>query len=330
MNTDKNQQEVNNENIRYVMVAPENIQQNVANDEIDLRELWRVMWRGKWVIILVTTLFSSLAVFYALNSPNVYKSEALLTPANTEQQGGLSALSGQFGGLASLAGINLNKGGGDKTSLAIQVLNSREFLGDFIVKHEILPDLMAAVGWDPQNNKVLYDLTRYDVKKNTWLGQNEMGKNSKPSIQKAYRAINSLLGVTVNKETGLISISFEHFSPFVAQQWVEWMVRDINEVMKKRDKDEAERSIVYLQSQIENTKIVEHRALLFQLIEEHAKTLMFANVRNEYVFKTIDSAIVPEEKIKPKRAMIVIFGCLLGSLLSIFILMIRHFYLKKS
>ena len=83
------------------------MQNNIADDEIDLRELFTAIWQGKWIIIAITTLFAVASVFYAINQPNIYKSEALLAPAEQDQQGGLGALAGQFGGLASLAGVNL-------------------------------------------------------------------------------------------------------------------------------------------------------------------------------------------------------------------------------
>ena len=37
---------------------------------------------------------------------------------------------------------------------------------------------------------------------------------------------------------------------------------------------------------------------------------MLAEVRQEYVFKTIDPALAPEEKSKPNRALIVFWGLL--------------------
>ncbi|SIQ50716.1 Chain length determinant protein [Shewanella morhuae] len=103
------------------------------NDEIDLRELFSVIWQGKWLIIAITTVFAIGSVVFAVMQPNIYKSEALLAPAAEEQGGGLSALASQFGGLASLAGVNLGgKGGTDKTQLAIEVLKSRQFTSEFI------------------------------------------------------------------------------------------------------------------------------------------------------------------------------------------------------
>ena len=56
---------------------------------------------------------------------------------------------------------------------------------------------------------------------------------------------------------------------------------------------------------------------------------MFANVRDEYVFKTIDPALVPEQKFKPKRALICILGFLFGGILSVLIVLARYF-LKKA
>lgn len=78
----------------------------------------------------------------------LYKASAILAPASAEGSGGLSALAGQFGGLASMAGINLGGSGGDKTALALEILKSRSFIENYIAKHELLVPLMAAEKWD--------------------------------------------------------------------------------------------------------------------------------------------------------------------------------------
>ncbi|WP_445425024.1 Wzz/FepE/Etk N-terminal domain-containing protein [Alishewanella sp. HL-SH06] len=55
-----------------------------ADDEIDLRELFSAIWQGKWIIAATTFVFAVLAVIYALSLPNIYKSEALLSPVSQE------------------------------------------------------------------------------------------------------------------------------------------------------------------------------------------------------------------------------------------------------
>ncbi len=301
------------------------MQNNIADDEIDLRELFAVIWQGKWLIIAITALFAVASIVYAINQPNIYKSEALLAPAEQEGGGGLSALAGQFGGLASLAGVNLGGGSSNKAQLAIEVLKSRQFTSDFIKKHNILPDLMAAKTWNMQANVVVYDSEIYDAQNDKWVREVDAPFKPKPSMQEAYKEFSEILAASTDKESGMVKIAIEHVSPYVAQQWVEWLIQDINKTMKQRDVQEAIKSTDFLTQQLEQTKIADIRAVLYKLVEEQTKTIMFAKVRDEYVFKTIDAALVPEEKFKPKRALICVLGVLLGGMLSVMIVLIRHY-----
>ena len=82
------------------------------DDEIDLRELFGVLWAGKIKIIAITAVFAVASVIYALSVPNQYKATALLAPAQSSG-GGLSGALGQLGGLASLAGVSI--GGGESS-----------------------------------------------------------------------------------------------------------------------------------------------------------------------------------------------------------------------
>jgi uncharacterized protein involved in exopolysaccharide biosynthesis len=307
------------------------MQNNIADDEIDLRELFSAIWQGKWVIIAITTLFAVASVFYAINQPNIYKSEALLAPAEQDQQGGLGALAGQFGGLASLAGVNLGSGGGvDKTQMALEVLKSRKFTSEFIQKHNILPELMAVKSWNRETNTVIYDEQFYVADQNKWIREVKAPYKPEPSMQEAYKEFKNIVSANINKETGMVTITVEHESPYVAQQWVNWLIQDINATMKQREVLEANKSTDFLTKQLEQTKIADIRAVLYKLVEEQTKTIMFANVRDEYVFKTIDPAVVPEEKSSPKRALIVVLAIMLGGMLSMMIVLLRYFVDKDK
>ncbi|MGI2853511.1 Wzz/FepE/Etk N-terminal domain-containing protein [Shewanella algae] len=298
----------------------------MRDDEIDLRELFAVIWQGKWLITGVTLVFAIASVIIALMLPNIYKSEAVLAPAEEQGAGGLAGLASQFGGLASMAGINLDSSKGtDKTQLAIEIMKSRKFVGDFIEKHGILPELMAVDKWNMVDNTLSFDPDIYTEKSNTWVRKVDLPFKPKPSLQEAHKEFSEILEVSKDKETGIVKISIEHKSPFIAKQWIDWLVTDINRTMKERDVGEATRSTEFLNKQIELTNVADIRTILYKLVEEQAKTIMFAEVRDEYVFKTIDPAFVPEEKVKPRRAIICILGTFLGCTVSIIFLMISHF-----
>ncbi|GIU12357.1 LPS biosynthesis protein [Shewanella sp. c952] len=305
--------------------------QTAPDDEIDLRELFSVIWKGKWLIIAITAIFAIGSVIFALSQPNTYKSEALLAPASEEQGGGLSALAGQFGGLASMAGINLGGGGGvDKTQMAIEVMKSRQFASQFIQKHNILPELMAVKKWNLGDNSLTYDSELYDGKTQTWQRKAKAPFKPQPSMQEAYKEFTKVVSVSSAKDTSMVTVSVEHLSPAVAQQWVTWLVEDINTVMKERDVAEANSSSEFLSKQIAQTNVADIRTILYQLIEEQTKTIMFAEVRDEYVFKTIDPALVPEEKAGPKRALICVLGTMLGGMLAVMLVLVRHFMRKED
>ena len=111
------------------------------DDEIDLAELWRAIWAGKFTIIIISMIFAVASVFFALSKPDIYKASAILAPASSG--GGMGALAG-LGGLASMAGINLGGGGVDKTALALEIIKYRSFVENFINKHDLLVPLMAS------------------------------------------------------------------------------------------------------------------------------------------------------------------------------------------
>ena len=77
----------------------------VMDDEIDLKELFAVLWDGKLVISAVIGIGAAISVIVALSLPNIYTASALLAPAESSG-GGLSGLMKQYGGLASLAGVS--------------------------------------------------------------------------------------------------------------------------------------------------------------------------------------------------------------------------------
>ena len=299
-------------------------QQNNQDDEIDLAELWRAIWSGKFTIIIISLIFAVVSIAFALSKPNIYKASAILAPASSE--GSSSGLVGQFGGLASLAGISLGGGGGvDKTALALEIIKSRSFLESFIAKHNLLVPLMAAENWDPASNTLILNTKIYDNITNKWLREVKAPKKAEPSNWEAYQKFLGLLTASQDKTSSLVTLTIEYFSPDLAKQWLNWLITDINDFMRSQDQKEAQASIHYLNKQLEDIEVSNMETVFYQLIEEQTKSMMLTQVKAEYVLKTIDPAQVPEQKSGPKRALIVVLGTMLGGMLSVLIVLVRYF-----
>lgn len=293
-------------------------------DEIDLRELFATLWRGKWIILLFAVVFAAGGVAYALSKPNIYQATVLLAPAQDE--GGAGGLKGQLGGLASLAGISLGGGGGaSPTVIAKEVLQSRAFLRDFIHRHDLSVPLIAAKAWDNENEQWIFDREIYDRANEQWQ-TDEGGKNLAPTdwdMVKKFKKEH--LSLSEDKESGMITLRVKNLAPPAAKDWAENLVRDINEHMREQDVAEAEARIAYLEKKLSETNIAGMQQVFYQLIESETRTVMLANAQSEYVFKTIDPAVVPQEKSEPKRALICVAATMLGGMLGIFTVLVIAF-----
>jgi uncharacterized protein involved in exopolysaccharide biosynthesis len=292
----------------------------IEDDEIDLRELFATIWTGKLLIIGITSLFAVLAVVYAL----------MLSPVQAGDSA--SSLASKFGGLASLAGVSLPGGGGaDKTAFAIEYIKSRAFLTTFINKHpDVLPELMAIDKWNAGNNSISYDTEIFDTETGEWVREVDFPQQPKPSVQEAHIIFQEQLSIAQDEDSGFVTLVIEHQSPYVAEKWVSWLIQDVNDALRDNDVAQAERSIEYLQSEINNTSLSEMRSSLFDLVQSQTQTIMLANASPEYIFKTLDPAVVPELEAKPKRALIVVLGTLLGGILGVLIVLVRHFMNKEE
>ena len=301
-------------------------------DEIDLRELFAALWASKMMILGIVFMSAFISILVALYLPNKYTAEALLAPrADSGAGGALGQMASQFGGLASLAGVNLG-GLGDQgaTVVAIEMLKSREFFGTYLYDL-VLVDLMAAKGWDRATGKILIDDSLFDTSTAAWVRDVGEEFEVKPSVQEAHMEFSKeFLSVTEDKTTGFVTVAVTHYSPTVASNWVTLIVKGVNEAVRARDVEEAEKSIAFLNQQRLKTNLVSLTEVFAELIEQQTKTVMLANASDEYVFQVIEPPVAPELKSEPKRALICVLGTLLGGMLAVLFVLIRHFTGKET
>ena len=132
--------------------------------EIDLKELFKIVWNGKRIIIGITAVFAIGAVVYSLMLTNYYKSESILVASDSQNLGSLS----QYSGLASLAGVSLPSAGGDGVVEIIETIKSRVFVKHLLTFENILPSLMAPKSFDALSQELYFDLNVYDPQEKSW------------------------------------------------------------------------------------------------------------------------------------------------------------------
>ncbi len=291
--------------------------------EIDLRELFYVLLDGKWIIISLTAFISIIGVLYSLSLPNIYTSKALLVPVNSSN-GVSRALGGGYAGLAGLAGISVSsRGDQDNSAKALEKISSLSFFENNILTNIFLPELMAVESWNSQTNILTYDESIYKVDSNNWVG------GDSPSAQESFRAFRSRLSLSEDKKSGFITLSIKHQSPFIAKEWAELVIDEVNTFYRQKDKSESEKAVSYLNQQISMTGLSEIKQVLAQLLQEETKKLTLIEANEYFVFDYIDPPAVMETKSEPRRSYICILIATLGGVLSILLVLIRHYFFKE-
>ena len=300
------------------------------DDEIDLRELFGVLWAAKIPIVAFTLLCGLLSVWYAVSIPNQYKAVVVLAPAQ-QQSGGLSGALGQLGGLASLAGVSVGGGGVNESQIAQEIMQSWSFIERFINENDLSAEVYAVESWDSRSNRLQYDGALFDQAEQRWVIDDEdNGGFRPPSSWELYEEFLEKLSVVEDKKTDLVSVSIEYYSPRLAKAWVDMYVDAVNRYMQDRQIKRVASNIEFLQEQIEKTSIAEMKEIFYTIIQEQIKSKMLAEASPEYVFVAVSPSMVPEEKSQPKRALICVLATLLAGMLAVMAVLVVNFSQKNT
>jgi len=291
------------------------------DDQIDLRELFNALWEGKKLIILITAIFAIGSVIYSLSLTNYYKSESLSLARGSSDTQGLT----QFSGLAALAGMSLPTSGEDKSAQTIELIKSRKFVKHLLTFENILPSIIAAKSYNSASQELLFDAKLYDSETKTWKRKPRSDGRINPSYLEAHDAYMKMMSISQDKNTGFISIHIEHISPVFAKDFLDLIIKESNELLRKKDMEESKQGIEYLTSQLSKTSFVEIKESINTLIEAQLETQMLTQVHEDYILIEIEPPFIAERKSRPSRVLICILGTLFGGILSMCIVLMRYY-----
>ena len=275
---------------------------NSADDSMNLIEVLFIIWRGKWLVLVVTLLFLSLATYYCMKAKNWYKADVVLKPMDSSREG-LSNQANALSGLASLAGLSM---GSSPSAEPIAVLQSRELTADFIKDLNLLPVLFPKL-WDPNTH--------------AWKTTVKTPPDLRDGISFFAHNVRT---VVEDKKSGMTILNVEWTDPQTAMLWANELVDRVNDRMRQRALTEAQTNVTYLKEQLGMATVVTLQQSIGRVLENELQKLLLAKANNEYAFRIIDHAQVPKSPSSPQKVLIIggsIFG---GLFLSSVFLMFRH------
>ena len=293
----------------------------------NLKELFDIVWNHKLLIATVTAVFALISVVISLTLPNIYTSQSLLAPTNSEES--LSSKLSGYSSIANFAGVSIPGDVGSKSQEGIERIKSFDFFSKHFLPNVKLENILAVKRWSHSENLITYDKDLFDEKSGKWVRKAKYPNKVIPSDQEAYIAFKKMLKISEDKKTSFITVSIDHKSPIIAKLWLDIIFSEINESMRNEDAKKARESIAFLNESAQSTNIQSLKEATTKLLQDQMQTLMLVASNESYVFKIIDSPVVPEKKSRPSRALICIIGTLIGGILSLLIVFLRESNLFK-
>jgi hypothetical protein len=289
----------------------------------DLFQIFYYLYTKKFLLINIGLVLAIIFALISLMLPKEWESDAILVNVDSgtsPSQSGGSAL----GGIAQLAGINLNTSTARRLNMSLYTILSRDFFRHLLTFENVKRDLIAIKGYDEDSQKPFYNKDIYDFENKKWKNE--------PTFFQSYERYRSSVSAAFldDKSAQFLVVRVKHRSPVFAKELVDLIVREINELQRNNDIKEADASLEYLQNQLTQTQQINIKSSINSLIENQIKTKMFANVRSDYIIKPIDNSFIPELRSSPQRTRFVITYTLIGIFISTLILIIRFQYKKFS
>jgi len=296
---------------------------DAKDDEIDLLDLFKIVFDGKWVIVCFTSFFLIASAIYSLSLPNIYKSVALLAPVEVND----FQISNEVSGLASIAGIKSPFNSTESNLLkAIEKLSSLSFFEYNLMPNIFLPNLMAVRSWDSKKQKIIYDDSLYDESLGSWIRDFSYPQKQIPSAQESFEQFKKKhLTISQDKKTGFVTLTISHQSPVIAAEWAELVINEINLLFREKDKMKSEKASIFLNKQMLNTSVAQVKQAIAQLLQKETQKLTLIEANDFYVFEFIDPPSIREKKAEPNRLFICLIGAVLGLILGVASVLIKHF-----
>jgi len=298
----------------------------IEEDEIDLKELWQTIVKGKKIIILVTLFIVFLTLVYALKTPNEYTSKTVLIP--TAESGGNSL--GGLGGLAAMAGVSIGSGGSMTPDVAFNsLLDNYEFMKEFVSQNNIVEhytkddfdkNYVFALGY-----RGVYDTFKSSKDEDKKIDKDEEIFNTIAMIQKN-------LSISSDKKSGLITISYTDKDRNYPPKIIEEFLKDSSKYLVKNNLRIINHKLGYFEKELMTTDGFELRQSISQIVSKIVEEKVMMQSKTYYQCDVLTEASVAyiKDKTKPKRGLILVVSFITSIILGIFLVFFLEFIRKED
>jgi LPS O-antigen subunit length determinant protein (WzzB/FepE family) len=290
-------------------------------DGLGLRSFLILLLDNLYFIVGFTTILTGVSIIYSLLATPIYEATAAMTHSSTMTRS--QSTSSSIDDIANLVQTGSVARAGTvspEEKLAIERITSKNYFRRIYNNPVLLSCLYEEC--DLSN----FDINTFDLE--VYENENKNFVSYKPQFMKAYRKFRGSFSIFPN--VTLTHFSYKHFSAQTAYNFLNWIVIDSNNYIRDHEVNRANKTIDFLSGTLSSKKNIEVQKLVAALMQKEIQTLALSEKTDYFAFEIVDSPYVPEDRIFPKRSLIVITSFLISIFLSISILVLEKVFKIRS
>ena len=297
---------------------------SLHDDEIDLRELFGALWRGKFLIILCVVAAIALAALYLRSAERKYTVNYVFKPVATEDA--MPSLGG-LGGLASLAGVSLPSST-SSDFLTFKFMLKSEEVAQQLMQNDTLIQGVFEREWNSETQSYRQpadgDLTPYlrGLKK-LLTGEGPRDYAPPSAARLAEWLKEDGFSSSEDRDTGFLTLSAETPEPDLMIQVMSQVTEETDRLLKERYIASAEQTMGFYQQQLAKARAREHREALAKLIAQEDQKLMLASKGTYFVAEPLTEPSVSLNPTSPKASLVLALSVVLGGFFGAALVLIR-------
>jgi len=255
--------------------------------------------------LLVAAILGSAVISLFLR--NEYNSYAYLVAPRSSLSSS-SAQSVSTGGSLSIGrmlSLSSSSNSDPNIEYAINRALSFEFLSNFIVKNDLLPELLAFKSYNKTNNSINYYKNVEDLKIENLFKDNPINYEAK-IVQDAVKELRSKFRIYGDVESSIVTASFSYYTPQLSRDILSRLLAQLNQDIAMADAKNSERNVNYIAKAISTYPQPMISKTLGSVLESNLTKMVLAQSEVDYAFTMVDPPILPLKKSWPSRTFIVI------------------------
>ena len=291
----------------------ENLNNRMYEDEIDLIELFKTIWKYKVFIFIFVFIVTAISIIYVWSKPNIYEVKVVATKQKVPS---MNLVVNNY-----ILEYDVNEFLTPVDVAMLNIINDYSFMKDFIKKNGFDKKLLS----EELEKDYVFTLN-YDGIYKTFKVKKDK-KNKIDFFSDIYKPFIESFSVKKDKRIELITISYTHPNRFFAYEVINRFLSDVSEYFKKKEINKIENEIKNYKNLLSSTNkniiksVMEQKILNLNILKN---TVLNSS---NYPLNVLVKPTIPDvkDKIAPKRELIVIVSFVTSFILAIFLVFLIEF-----